>query len=467
MSAITDPKRERAVRGGRVVLPDGVVEADLVFRGGRVLRLEAPGATPGSGDIDARGLHVMAGMIDPHVHMRDPGQTSLDDFQTCTAAAAIGGVTTVFDMPNTVPAVASDEILRAKAEYLQPRARVDFALYGGAGASNAAQIVGLARAGAIAFKSFMNAPAPGAPEDNWSRCLADDHAFLTAMRQIAATGLMGILHAESEAICAEMTWALRQAGRIDPMAHGEARPPHAEEEAVGRAILLARTAGARIGIAHVSTAGALARIREARGRGQPVAAEVCPHHLLLTEARMAELGPYAKINPPLRPESDRAALWAALAEGVVDYIGSDHAPYADAAKAAGLAEIWRAPSGVHGVETVLPLLLDAAAAGRIGLPALTRLVSRNVARLFGLHPRKGELIPGADADFLLVDMNRPGRIDRQRLHSLSRDAARLWDGHQTRAAIVTTWLRGTEIAREGQILAAPGQGRFLHGGAAA
>lgn len=454
---------ERVVRGGRIVLPDGIVEADMVLRGETIAGFRPWGGAASPGDIDARGLHVMAGMIDPHVHMRDPGQPRKDDFVTGTAAAAIGGVTTVFDMPNTAPAVSSAEILRAKADYLQSHALIDFALYGGAGASNVERIEEQAEAGAIAFKSFMNAPAASAGPEGLSRCLPNDHAFLAAMRRIARTGRIGVLHAENDSLCTGLAADLRAEGRNDPAAHGQSRPSFAEEEAVGRAILLAREAGARISFAHMSTAGALDRIREAKRRGQKVTAEACPHHLLLTEKIMETVGPYGKINPPLRPEADRAAVWAGLFDGTIDFIGTDHAPYLVSEKEPGWREIWKAPSGAHGVETGLTVLLTEIVRGRLTLPMLTRLVSRNVARLFGLHPRKGELTEGADADFVLLDLTRRGRIDRMRMQSHSRDAARLWDGRETMGGIVATYVRGTEVAREGVPTAQPGHGNFIAG----
>lgn len=454
---------ERTVRGGRIVLPDGIVEADMVLRGERIAGLRPWGAAAAPGDIDARGLFVMAGMIDPHVHMRDPGQPEKDDFTRGTAAAAIGGVTTVFDMPNTSPAVSSAQILREKAAYLQPRALIDFALYGGAGASNVERIEEQAEAGAIAFKSFMNAPAPSAGPDGLTRCLPDDHAFLAAMRRIARTGRIGVLHAENDSLCTGLAADLRAEGRTDPAAHGQSRPSFAEEEAVGRAILLARAAGARISFAHMSTAGALERIREAKRRGQKVTAEACPHHLLLTEQMLETVGPYGKINPPLRPESDRAAVWAGLFDGTIDFIGTDHAPYLVAEKEPGWTEIWKAPSGAHGIESALTVLLTEVVRGRLTLPALTRLVSLNVARLFDLHPRKGELMEGADADFVFVDLEKRGRIDRTRMQSRSRDAARLWDGRETLAGVVATYVRGTEVARDGAVTAQPGHGLFVAG----
>nr|WP_275945165.1 dihydroorotase family protein [Aminobacter anthyllidis] len=442
-------------------MADGIVEADMILHGEIIVGFEPWGTPLQSGDIDAQGLFVMAGMIDPHVHMRDPGQADKDDFVSGTAAAAIGGVTTVFDMPNTVPAVSTSAILTSKAEYLQSRSLIDFALYGGAGASNLDTIVEQADAGAVAFKSFMNAPAPSAGPDGLTRCLPDDYVFLLAMKRIAQTGRIGVLHAENDVLCKSLAASLRAQGRNDPAAHGESRPNFAEEEAVSRAILLAREADARISFAHISTSGALERIRHAKRQGWRVTAEACPHHLLLNEEVLLKVGPYGKINPPLRSESDRAAVWAALLDGTIDFIGTDHAPYLVSEKDPGWSDIWQAPSGVHGIESALTVLITEVVCGRLTLPQLTRLVSGNVAQLFGLAPRKGALIEGADADFVLIDLSQRGNVDRNVMQSKSRDAAQLWDGRETRGGIAATYVRGREVARNGVVTAEPGYGRFI------
>lgn len=453
------------VRGGRVVLPEAIIEADLEVVEDKVHALLPPAARHRPGDVDARGLYVMAGMIDPHVHMRDPDPSGRDDFPTCTAAAALGGVTTVFDMPNTVPAVKDAATLLAKRDHLASRSHVDFALYGGAGASNPGKIGEQAEAGAIAFKSFMNRPSAAQGEEGLSRCLPDELSFLDAMQAIAATGRVGVLHAENDCICAGLATRFAAQGRRGAIDHARSRPPFAEAEAVGRAITLAGAAGARISFAHVSAEQSVALIRAARAAGQTVTAEATPHHLLLDESALAEAGPFGKINPPLRPAADRAALWAGLLDGSINFVGTDHAPYGLAEKQAGATDIWSAPSGAHGIETALVCLLSEVVAGRLTLPALTRLVSLNTARIFGLHPRKGELRPGADADFILVDLSARRTIDHMQLHSLSRSAARLWHGRQVHAAIVATFLRGMAVVRDGAIVASQPSGRFVSPGA--
>ena len=463
------------VRGGRIVLPDGIVDGDLVVEDGRIARVAGEPGERGERDreheralpvVDATGRFVLAGMIDTHVHLRDPGHPHRETFATGTRSAALGGVTTVLEMPSGIPAVSDAASWRYKLDVVAPKAHVDFALYGGAGERNLDRIQEQADAGAVAFKSFMTRPAPDADPGLWTRSLPDDGPFLEAMRIIARTGRVAVVHAESDSICACMTARARERSLTGLRAHAAARPPIAEEEAVARAILLAGDAGARLSIAHLSTARAVERVRRAKAEGQAVTAEVCPHHLLRTTPEAERLGPYAKFNPPLREREDAEALWHGLEDGTIDFVGTDHAPYTAEDKEPGWADIHRAPSGAHGLETVLPVLLSEVDRGRITLPALTRIVSRNAARVFGLE-RKGELRVGADADLAIVELGRPGTVDRDRLQSASRDGARLWDGYPVTAAVTATFVRGRLVARDGEVVGAAGEGRLVVPGAGA
>jgi allantoinase len=470
--------RELLVTGGRVVLPRRVVDADLLVRDGRISAVrerdggadaaeEAPfgGGSFGGGPVervDAAGLYVMAGMIDSHVHLRDPGHPHRETFATGTSAAAVGGVTTVLEMPSGVPAVSDAGSWKYKNDVVAPKAVVDYALYGGAGHRNIGKIAEQAAAGAVAFKSFMNAPAPGADPGFDSRALPDDASFLAAMEAIAATGRVAVVHAENDSICGCLATQMKADGRTDLRAHAESRPPLAEEEAVARAILLAGAAGARLSIAHISTGAAVERVRRAKAAGQAVTAEACPHHLFHTLTGAEHLGPYAKVNPPLRGQSDVEALWAGIADGTIDYIGTDHAPYTNLDKDKGWDDIWQAPSGVHGLEAVLPAFLTAANQGRLTLPQLTRAISLRASEVFGL-PGKGELREGADADFILVDLERRGTISGRQ--SVSRDAAKFWDGYRTQGAVVATYVRGVLVAKDGQVTGQPGYGKLVRPGA--
>jgi len=457
----TGPEEGFVVRGGRVVLPDRIVDADLWVDGDRIGGVIGRDERRGLPAVPADGLLVMAGMIDTHVHLRDPGHPYRETFASGTRAAARGGVTTVLEMPSGIPAVADAESWHGKDAIVSRKAVVDYGLYGGAGLSNLDRIAEQADAGAIAFKSFMNAPAPTADPGMSSRCLPDDAVFLAAMQRIAATGRVAVVHAENDAICTCLAGQMKEQGRNDLRAHALSRPVVAEEEAVSRAILLAHRAGARLSIAHVSSAAAVHAVRRAKSEGYDVTAEACPHHLIRSLEESESLGPYAKVNPPLRSDDDRAELWRGLRDGTIDFIGTDHAPYAFAEKNRGWSSIWDAPPGIHGLEAVLPALLTEVHRGAITLPDLTRIVSLNAARRFGLRRRKGELRPGADADFILIDETATGVLDRNRMESVSRDAARFWDGYPTVGRIVSTYVRGALVARDGTVVGREGSGRLV------
>lgn len=455
------PDFDLVVRGGRVVLPHRVVDADIGVTDGRIAAVEPSIAGAGATEVDASGLVVMAGMIDTHVHLRDPGHPQRENFGSGTAAAARGGITTVLEMPSGIPAVSDAESWRYKHSLVAPKAHVDFGLYGGAGMSNLDRIGEQADAGAIAFKSFMIPPSPLSDPGIESRSLPDDVSFLRGMTEVRATGRVAVIHAESGQLCAHFAAEQKARGRHDLQAHADARPPITEEEAVARAIVLGAEAGVRLSFAHVSTVGAVEQIRQAKARGLTVTAEACPHHLLIGTAERPDLGPFGKINPPLRDARHREALWEGLLDGTVDFIGTDHAPYTAADKAPGWERIWDAPAGGHGLESALLVLLTEVARGRLTLPQLTKAVSLNAAKVFGLHPRKGELRAGADADLILIDPAREGVVRGAESVSVSADGARLWDGYPTVGAVVATFLRGIEIARDGVVVGAAGAGRLV------
>ncbi|ALJ21120.1 allantoinase AllB [Microbacterium sp. No. 7] len=449
------------IRKGRIVLPDRVIAGDVGVTGGRIAAIGPELAGNGRAEVDASGLVVMAGMIDTHVHLRDPGHPQRENFATGTAAAAKGGITTVLEMPSGIPAVADAESWRHKLALVAPKAHVDFGLYGGAGASNLDRIAEQAAVGAIAFKSFMIPPGPLSDPGIESRSLADDVSFLRAMREIRAAERVAVVHAENGGLCAHFAAEQRARGRNDLQAHADSRPPITEVEAVSRAIVLGAEAAVRLSFAHVSTRGAVEQIRRAKASGLTVTAEACPHHLLLGTSERPALGPFGKINPPLRDREHREALWAGLLDGTIDFIGTDHAPYTAADKEPGWASIWDAPAGGHGLETALAVLLTQVAGGRLTLPQLTRIVSLNAAKVFGLHPRKGELRPGADADLILVDTERAAEFSAESSVSVSRDGARLWEGYPTIGAVLATYVRGELVMRDGDIVGPRGFGRLV------
>ncbi|MEZ0394143.1 MAG: allantoinase AllB [Desulfurococcaceae archaeon] len=439
------------VRGGTLLLPQGMVEADVKVVEGKVAAI-GRGLDPSGVEevIDARGLLVMPGAVDEHVHMREPGLEYKDDFDHGTLAAALGGVTTVIDHPNTLPPVDSAERLRQKASLLGPKARVDFALLGVLHDGNVDRFGEILEAGAAGFKVFLGPTTGNIPPPS-------DANLYRIMELSAKHGTTIAFHAEDNSIVALFTERVRSSGRTDPEAHADARPPLAEELAIAKIGLFARRTGGRALVVHVSSSEALEAIERERANGTRIYAETCPHYLVLDVEDYRRYGPLIKVNPPIRGGDHRRRLLRALAEGRIDTLGSDHAPHAPHEKE---GDVWSAAAGMPGVQTLLPIALDLALGGAMPLEELPRLLSENPARLFGLYPMKGAIQVGSDGDLVVVDPRGETVVTADWLaykHKLSP-----YIGRRLRGRIVHVILRGNVIVRDGKYVGQP-VGRFVAG----
>ena len=412
--------------------------------------------------IDAQGKALLPGMIDAHVHIRAPGRTDREDFYSGTCAAAAGGITTLFEMPVSQPGVANAGILLKRAELAAREAVVDFGLYGGGGASNIADIPAMAAAGAVGFKTFMHGPPKGREQEYEGLHVIDDGALYEVFRAVAKTGLLSCVHAENNELVEHGIAAMRAANRLDPLAHAPSRPPLVEIEAASRVIMLADNADCRVSICHISLPETALAARRARFSGQEVMVESCPHYLLLAEGLVKEIGPYAKINPPLRSEEDQRGLWQCLEQGWIDYVASDHAPFVQADKEGSPDDIFAVPAGAPGLETMVPVMAnELLKASPMGLSALVQLCAVNPAMAFGMYPQKGALLPGSDGDVVLLDTQTPRVIRRAEMKTKSRDSARLYEGWQVLGWPVLTVSRGKIVMRDGQITGEAGHGRMV------
>jgi allantoinase len=459
---------ETLIAGGTVVSEQGLFSADVALAGGRIAAVAAPGALRGAAEaeVDAGGLLVLPGAIDIHFHCRTPGYDERGDFYTETRAAAAGGVTTVFEMPISKPGCATPATFRNRRSYIERQAIVDVALYGAPGTLSRDDVLGMAAEGAIAYKIFMHRAPLGRDDEFIGICLTDDDQLYEALRLVRETGRRLVVHAESDSMLEAWIGRLRAEGRTDARAHNESRPPVVEAVAVARLLALAEDLRAPVHIAHVSCAHALALVRRARRDGVDVTAETCPHYLFFDEDDYLRLGPYAKVNPPIRSRADQDALWGGLRDGSLDVVTTDHSTFLAAEKERGLDDIWRAPSGAPGVQTLVPGLVTAALEGRLGLPDVVRLIAGAPARLFGLAPQKGAVAPGADADLCLYDPAPATVLGREDLFSKAAEIDRLYAGRRFQGRVVATYSRGRCVYRTGQVLAAPGSGRFLAPGEA-
>lgn len=451
-----------AIINGRVVSSAGVRALDVGVKAGRVAALAAPGSLPAAREVvDARGLLVLPGIVDTHVHCRAPERPDREDFDSVTAAAAAGGVTTIFEMPITTPCCATPEVLRDRMNLAEEMARVDVALYAAPGDLDRPRIAEMAELGAVAFKIFLHDAPANRREAFEGLAFPDPGDVYRALRLIQPTGRVCAFHAEDQPLIDVFEHALRAAGRNDPEAHADSRPAIAEAYAVARVGIINEQVGARVHICHVSSSLALETMRQYQARGQAMTGETTPAYLFLTREDVGRYGPFVKINPPLRSDADRQALWAALRDGTLSVVNSDHAPFRAEEKEAGWEDIWPVGSGLPGVEVTGRLLWNEALAGRIRFEDAAAWCSENPARLFGIDDQKGALVPGADADFVLFDPEAYFTFSRDRLFSRSGDSLRHLEGVTVRGDIRSTWVRGQMVFDGSRPVAAPGTGRVV------
>lgn len=456
--------RERfdtVIWGGTVVSSQGTHPAAIAIGDGRIRTLlPADDRPPAAEWVDARGLHVLPGIIDTHVHLRHPGHPGREDAESGTRAAAAGGITTLLEMPISKMPVNSADAVASRAEAIAAGALVDFALYGGAGQENVAAVAGQAEAGVVAFKTFLQPPPPARLDEFSGLWCTDDTRLRELMAAVAATGRRHAFHCEHAPLFAALQRRLESQGRRDGLAHVESRPPVVEEVSVAMVLALAGEARARVHIVHVSSPRSVQLVADARARGLDVTAETCPPYLFFTSEALGRLGGFAKCNPPLRSAEDVEGLWRYLVLGGIDVIGTDHSPFLDDEKARGAENIFLAPPGLCGLETALPLMLTAVHDGKLALRQLVTLMSERAASLFGL-PGKGRLEPGADADLALVDLKHAWVFDHGRAVTRSRGNMRIYDGLPLVGRVVSTYVRGTRVFHEGDVVGSPGHGRFV------
>lgn len=454
------------VVNGRAVLPDGEAEAAIAIRDGRIAAVLDARARPEAREvIDATGLHVLPGLIDTHVHTRHPGVAAREDFASGTAAAAAGGITTLFEMPISKIPTNSAAAVEARVQAMTPQAHIDFALYGGAGHQNVERLAGQAAAGVVAFKTFLQPPPPTRLDEFDGLWCTDPARLPEVMRGVAATGLRHCFHCEHTPLWQARQRALERAGRRTGRAHAESRPPIVEVLSVAAVLALAAEVKGRVGVVHGSVAASAALVADARAAGIDATIETCPPYLFFTDEALDRLGAFAKCNPPLRDEAERARLWQALAAGEIDYIGTDHSPFLADEKAAAADDIFAAPPGLCGLEMMAPLMLTAVSDGRLSLARMVALCSTRAAEIFAL-PQKGRIAAGADADLTLIDMQARWTYDHRTAVTRSRANMTIYDGLPLRGRVVTTLVRGTRVFGDGVVSGPPGHGRFVRPAAA-
>lgn len=448
------------LKNGRVVTETGEVYRGVAIQDGKIERLVGDDTgVPAREEIDLGGKLVLPGLVDDHVHFNEPGREHWEGYTTGSMAAAAGGVTTFLEMPlNATPPTINAGHLHNKLAAVQDKAVVDYALWGGLVNNNVADLPGLHDGGVIGFKGFMS-------NSGVDFARIDDDVLYAGLRAAREMGNLVAVHAENEWVTGLLGEELRAAGRTDRPAWYESRPPAAELEAVERAIYWAGVTGGRLHVVHVTIAAGMRAAQTAKAAGANVTVETCPHYLYFDEADFVQLGPAAKCAPPLRSRDEVEALWQCVLDGSVDTIASDHSPCPWADKAPGLENIWKAWGGISGVQSMLPVLLTEGVHKR-GLPLsdLVRLTAGNPARIFGLYPRKGSLLPGADADLVVVDPEAVWELAADDLFYKHKHSA--YVGRRFHGRVERTIVRGQTVFADGRICVDPGYGHWLRRGQA-
>ncbi|HJS85278.1 MAG TPA: dihydroorotase [Acetobacteraceae bacterium] len=424
------------IRDGTCVLPWGMEQADIGVRDGRIAALGVPSVATSAQTIDARGLHVLPGLIDSHVHLRDPGDASVETIPTGTRAALLGGITAVFDMPNTAPAIIDAGRLAWKQDYAERAAWCDMGLYVGATKTNSADLAALeVGRGVCAIKVF-------AGSSTGDLLVEDDESLERVMR----AGRRRIAYHSEDEYRLQSRRPMFKRG--DPYArHMEWRDEETAFLGTRRLMALARETGRPAHILHVSTAEELRYLKDFR---DIATVEVLVNHLTQVAPEVYEtLGGFGVMNPPIRGRRHLDAAWAAIADGTVDTIGSDHAPHARAKKTLPWPDC---AAGLTGVQTIVPVMLDHVNAGRLSLQRLVDLMCAGPARVYGVLG-KGRLAAGYDADFTLVDMKRRRRIEESWIASPCGWTP--FAGMAITGWPVATIVRGQAVMREDAVLGEP------------
>ena len=420
------------IRGGIVATPNGISPADVGVKGGKIVAIGSLGAASAVETFDAKGLHVLPGVIDSQVHFREPGNAHKEDLESGSRAAVLGGVTGVFEMPNTAPPTTTRMAIEDKLARAKNRMHCEYAFYVGATPANLGALAELERLpGVCGVKAFLGSSTGTLLLDHEDDILK---AFRAASRRMA-------VHSEDEARLKERK---HLAVHGDPRSHPVWRDAETARASTERVLRLARQAGRRVHVLHTTTADELPMLAEAR---DIATVETTPQHLTLAAPECYErLGAYAQMNPPIRDAHHRDALWEAVRNGLIDVIGSDHAPHTREEKDKVYPDT---PSGMPGVQTLVTLMLDHVNAGKLTLERFVDLTSSGAARIFGIAG-KGRIALGYDGDFTIIDLKLKKKIENKWIASTCGWTP--FDGMTTTGWAVATIIRGRTIMRDGVLV---------------
>lgn len=439
---------ELLIRNCRLVTSAGTEERTLCIKDGRIAAVLKPGEEAHAREVlDVQGQLILPGLVDSHVHFREPGIVYKEGFETGSASSAAGGVTTVMVMPTDNPMTTTPEFFLEKKQLADGHTYVDYGLQAGLG-PDVQHVRALADLGAISFEIFMSdLVAP--------MLIEHSNELLTVLKAVRdVSGVAGITPGD-DSIVRSMT-AAQGKNISDRRAFLLTRPTVAEAMGLARACVAVGSTGVEAHIRQVSCAESVAILRGIAPKH--LTSEVTPHNLWLDEEEFVRQGPVAKVVPPLRSKPDLDAVRAALRDNIIQMVATDHAPHLSEEKKAGLYDISKSPGGFPGVQTFLSVMLRLVGDKVLTYQDLVRVCCEAPARRFGIYPRKGTLQVGADADFVVVDQRRPFTV--RNTDQLSKAAMTPFDGMVVPGTPTMVFLRGKKISQDGKVLGAP-QGKFI------
>ena len=406
--------------------------------------------------IDAGGKYVLPGGVDVHVHFRDPGLTYKEDFTTGSMAAAAGGITTVFDMPNVQPPTLNVENFDIKKRIAEEKSYVNYGIYAYL-VNNLDQIDGLIQAGVCGFKWDLSTFDWELPEGYY---LPDNNEAADIFRAIAKQDYVVTVHAEDMELVKNYTEHLKEEGRDekDFYAHVEARPDIVELSALYRTFVLSEVSGCRVHITHLTSKRGMELIKEYQRKGIPVTSDVGPAWFTFSAEDYEKYGGGIRVIPAIRYRKDSDALWRGLADGDIEVLATDHAPHSNEEKFE--RTWWDTLPGTIGVQTSLPILLDRVNKGEMTIQRVVECMAANPAKIFGLYPRKGCIQPGADADLTIVDMDMEWEVTHEEMYSKTKYTP--YDGFHLRGKPVMTVVMGAVVMEDGKIVGEPGCGAMVN-----
>ncbi len=439
------------IQNGTVVTENGTSMIDIAVDGETIAELGETGSIGRAREtIDASGLHVLPGVVDVHFHCRAPSHPERGTFGSETRAAAAGGVTTVLEMPISDPACSTPEVFLSRKKLGENECYVDFGLFSGAALKTRRHVDAMVEVGAIGFKLFTHDPPPNRESEFNGLWASTDEAISDALDLISETDLTCTVHAESQALLTMYESQVTESGTVP-------RPPEIEAAAIDLLGKITEATGAKVHIAHMSSAASVEALTRARTATNQISGETAPHYLIFGEEQIREFGSFVRVAPPLRTADDNKSLWEALRSGVIEVIASDHAPFTPADKD---VPYHLAPRGIPGIELMLPVIMDGVAAELISLEQAVRALSEAPSRLFGLFPKKGAIRAGSDADLVLWDSGSTMRVALDSLRSRSAGSAVVYDGMTMAGRLVRTILRGKTVFDNGSIVG-ESRGQFV------